>query len=127
MTLSFRLIEHNVPALYGIDTRKLTKKIRETGAILGKIQFDDQENVEFEDPNSRHLVKEVSTKEVRYFNVEKGSPRIIAYDCGIKYNIIRYFVHHLNVAFYLVPFDYDLEKNEKNIEYDGKSSIKIYL
>lgn len=34
------LQEHNVPALYGIDTRALTKKIRETGAILGKIEFD---------------------------------------------------------------------------------------
>lgn len=33
------LQEHNVPALYGIDTRALTKKIRETGAILGKIEF----------------------------------------------------------------------------------------
>ena len=34
-----RLQEHGVPALYGIDTRALTKKIRETGAILGKIEF----------------------------------------------------------------------------------------
>lgn len=33
------LQEHGVPALYGIDTRALTKKIRETGAILGKIEF----------------------------------------------------------------------------------------
>jgi carbamoyl-phosphate synthase small subunit len=34
------LQQHNVPALYGMDTRALTKKIRECGAILGKIQFD---------------------------------------------------------------------------------------
>lgn len=34
------LTEHNVPGLYGIDTRAVTKKIRETGAILGKIEFE---------------------------------------------------------------------------------------
>lgn len=39
MSLGRWLQEHGVPALYGIDTRALTKKIRETGAILGKIEF----------------------------------------------------------------------------------------
>jgi carbamoyl-phosphate synthase (ammonia) len=68
----------NVPALYGIDTRQLTKIIRETGVILGKIQFPKQKQISFQDPNKLNLVKEVSTKTVRVFNKGK-SPRIVAY------------------------------------------------
>ncbi len=40
-TLSSWLKEHNIPALYGIDTRMLTKKLRSYGATLGKIEFED--------------------------------------------------------------------------------------
>lgn len=34
--------KHNVPALYGLDTRSLTKRIREHGAVLGKIELANQ-------------------------------------------------------------------------------------
>lgn len=47
----------------GIDTRELTKKIRECGSILGKIVVDgEQDEVAFSDPNARNLVAEVSSK-----------------------------------------------------------------
>jgi len=46
------LKENNVPALYGIDTRALTKKIRDKGVLLGKIIFNN-ENIEIDDPNKR--------------------------------------------------------------------------
>ena len=48
----------------GIDTRELTKKIRECGMMLGKVvvEGEDGEGVEFEDPNLRNLVAEVSCK-----------------------------------------------------------------
>jgi hypothetical protein len=36
-------------------------------------------------------------------------PRIVAFDCGIKYNIIRYLVKYQNVQLTVVPFDYDLK------------------
>ena len=65
----------------------LTKKLREAGSLLGKIEFANQP-VAIEDPNLRNLVAEVSLKTPRVFN--KGmSPRIVAVDCGIKNNIIR--------------------------------------
>ena len=86
------LSEAGIPALCGIDTRQLTKKLRKTGALLGKIEFHDQQ-VSFEDPNQLNLVAQVSTKEIRRFGPTDGSvPRIIAIDCGIKYNIIRHFI-----------------------------------
>ena len=43
----------------------------------------------------------------------------MAYDCGMKYNIIRYFVDVHKVELTVVPFDYDLEKNPENIEWEG--------
>lgn len=38
-TLSEWMIEYNIPGLCGVDTRALTKKIREKGTLLGKFVF----------------------------------------------------------------------------------------
>ena len=111
------LSDAGVPALYGLDTRRLTKKIREAGVILGKIEFESNP-IPFDDPNKRNLVAEVSTKEIRSFGIDKF-PHIIAFDCGMKYNIIRFLIYEQNVRLTVVPFDYDLEKNPANIAYDG--------
>ena len=46
--------------LTGIDTRELTKKIREHGTLLGKLIVDGDSDLLFEDPNKRNLVAEVS-------------------------------------------------------------------
>ncbi|XP_071822470.1 carbamoyl-phosphate synthase [ammonia], mitochondrial-like [Apostichopus japonicus] len=108
-SLSEWLNEENVPALYGIDTRQLTKKIRDQGTILGKIEFSDQP-IEFDDPNIRNLLPEVSTKEIKIFG--KGNPhKIIAVDCGIKHHIIRSFVKR-GAEVKLVPWNYDYTKDE---------------
>lgn len=50
--------------LSGVDTRALTKKIREKGTLLGKLVPDGspEESLSFEDPNKKHLVQEVSLK-----------------------------------------------------------------
>ena len=60
-SLSKWLIEEGVPGIYGIDTRMLTKMIRTEGAILGKIEFEDQP-VALDDPNLRNLISQVSIK-----------------------------------------------------------------
>ena len=57
------LKEFNIPGIYGIDTRSLTKHLREDGAMLGKIVFD--KDVPFVDPNKLNLVDQVSTREVK--------------------------------------------------------------
>ena len=51
-----------MPALYGIDTRMLTKKLRDGGASLATVTFNDT-TMPFDDPNSRNLVAEVSCTE----------------------------------------------------------------
>ncbi|XP_015213760.2 carbamoyl-phosphate synthase [ammonia], mitochondrial isoform X2 [Lepisosteus oculatus] len=106
------LQEEKVPALYGVDTRMLTKIIRDKGTVLGKIEFEGQP-MKFLDPNHRNLVAEVSTKEEKVFG--KGNPiKVVAVDCGIKHNIIRLLVKH-GAEVHLVPWDQEL----LGLEYDG--------
>lgn len=57
--------EENIPGIQGIDTRELTKKIREKGTILGRIVHSlpvPDLTLGIVDPNTRNLVGEVSTK-----------------------------------------------------------------
>ena len=124
-SLSKWLIENNTPGIYGIDTRELTKNIREHGALLGHVELGPKDGVPMsfstdiiDDPNKRNLVAEVSTKEIKVYG-EGNNPCIIAYDCGMKYNIIRYFVNTHKVKLVVVPFDYDLEANSSNIGWEG--------
>eukprot|EP01035_Chromulina_nebulosa_P017478 gene17478-23030_t len=114
MSLSQWLKSEGIPAIHGIDTRMLTKKIRSKGAMLGKIEFDNQPKIQLEDPNSRNLVAEVSTKEVKIFG--KGNPyKVLAVDCGIKSNIIRMLVDR-GVEVKLVPWDYDIYNDLDNVD-----------
>lgn len=111
-SLSEWLQEEKIPALYGIDTRMLTKTIRDKGTILGKIEFDDQP-VELLDPNIRNLTAEVSVKERQIFG--EGNPyKVIAVDCGIKQNMIRNLVMR-GAEVHLVPWNHDYSQEL----YDG--------
>ncbi|XP_043931401.1 CAD protein [Protopterus annectens] len=109
------LIEQGIPGLQGVDTRALTKKIREKGTMLGKLLLDDNppDTVESIDPNKIHLTVEVSVKEPRVFNPD-GSLKIFAVDCGIKYNQIRCLCSR-GACVTVVPWDYLLDSKE----YDG--------
>ncbi|XP_054371416.1 carbamoyl-phosphate synthase [ammonia], mitochondrial isoform X2 [Molothrus ater] len=106
------LHEEQVPALYGIDTRMLSKLIRDKGTVLGKIEFEGQP-VEFVDPNKQNLIAEVSTKEVKIYG--RGNPiKVVAVDCGLKHNIIRLLVKR-GAEVHLVPWDHDFT----GMDYDG--------
>ncbi len=116
-SLSAWLKKHGIPALYGIDTRAVTKGIREHGAILGQLEVDGK-SVPPRDPNASNLVAEVSVRGTREFG--KGNRVcLVAFDCGIKYNILRYFVREHKLLVYVVPFDYDLKANKDGVQYDG--------
>jgi len=104
-SLSEWLKEENIPAIYGIDTRKLTKILREKGAMLGKIVFEN-EDIGFYDPNVIDIVKEVTTKEPLIYNDKPNQKRVVIVDCGIKNNIIRNLIKR-NLTVIRVPYDYD--------------------
>jgi len=114
---------HGIPGITGIDTRALTKKLREHGVMLGRITqgsgASSQQLGEIADPNQTNLVAEVSVKQP--ITYEPKSPAtnphsLICYDCGIKNNIIRSFLKR-GVTVHRVPWDYDLATS--NLEYDA--------
>ncbi|RHZ16100.1 hypothetical protein DYB26_000478, partial [Aphanomyces astaci] len=114
-SLSEWLVQEGIPAIAGIDTRAITKKIRAKGAIAGRIVVEGNETPAFADPNLRNLVAEVSTKTVKTYG--KGNPlKILAVDCGIKYNIIRELVKR-GAEVKVVPWDHDIASEAS--WYDG--------
>ena len=100
--------EKQIPGIYGIDTRMLTRKLRESGTMPGKVICDDID-VPFDDPNKTDLVSEVSVKEpIEY---KRSKKKIILVDCGTKNNIIQAFLKR-NITVLRVPYDYDFNKEK---------------
>lgn len=105
------LKEYEIPGIYGIDTRELTKVLREEGTMLGKIVCRNQD-VDLYDPNQFNLVKQVSIRQKKIYG--QGKYRILLIDCGVKYNIIRNFLKR-DTTVIVVPWDYDISQET----YDG--------
>lgn len=95
--------EHNVPGLYGIDTRMLTKRLREEGSMLGRLLFFT-EHKNFYDPNKINLIEKVSIPAP--FDYGKGDKTVILVDCGAKDNIIRCLLKR-GLQVRRVPWNYD--------------------
>ncbi len=85
------LIENGVPGLKGVNTRKLTKMLRNTGTMRGKVTSDitDLENIikEIKDYKPQNLVEKVSDK-MSYIDGQ-GDIKIALLNFGCKENIIR--------------------------------------
>uniref|UniRef100_UPI003217595C glutamine-hydrolyzing carbamoyl-phosphate synthase small subunit n=1 Tax=uncultured Draconibacterium sp. TaxID=1573823 RepID=UPI003217595C len=109
-SLSDWLKEYEVPGLFDIDTRALTKILREKGSMLGKIEFEDE--IDFYDPNKENLVAVASCKEREVYG--NGEHKVVLIDCGVKNNIIRCLIDR-NATVIRVPWDYDFT----NEEFDG--------
>jgi len=106
------LKEYNVPAIYGVDTRQITKIIRERGVMLGKVVIEGCDKPkEFDDPNTRNLVAEVSCKKIESY--DDGEIKIVLVDCGCKYNMIRCLVDR-GTTVIRVPWDYDFTQLDYN-------------
>lgn len=110
-SLSEWLKENHIPGIYGIDTRYLTKILREKGSLKGKIICNHQD-INFYDPNETNLVAHVSTQEKKTYG--KGKYKILLIDCGVKNNIIRHLLKR-DTTVIRVPWDYDFSKEN----YDG--------
>ena len=106
------LQEEHIAGICDIDTRALTKHLRERGSMKGKIIIDGGEEIDWVDPNIYNLVARVSCKEViEYGNSGK---RVVLVDCGVKHNILRCLIRR-GVTVIRVPWDYDFT----NLSYDG--------
>jgi carbamoyl-phosphate synthase small subunit len=113
-TLDKWLLDEGIPGIYGVDTRRLTKKLRKYGVMLGILQVCEvgedpnlgkllKEAKSITDPNLTDLVGKVSVKEPVHYDVE-GKNTVVLIDCGVKYSIIRNLLKRgINVV--RVPYD----------------------
>ena len=100
------LKREHVPGITGIDTRQLTKVLREHGVMMGKIIFDDEpDNIPSAEYEGVNWVDRVSCKEIIRYN-EGAGKKVVLVDCGVKKNIIRCLINR-GVEVIRVPWNYD--------------------
>ena len=112
-SLSDWLKREHVPGITGVDTRELTKVLREHGVMVGKILFDDDEEVPEADYEGVNFVDKVSCKEIIRYN-EGAGKKVVLVDCGVKANIIRCLIER-GVEVVRVPWNYDYT----GMDFDG--------
>ena len=118
------MVHHKIPGISGIDTRELTKKLRETGVMLGRIVQEENSpsTPTIPDPNLLNLVAEVSCTDVVTYEPHSADfplgpvATVVAYDCGIKRNILRSWLKR-GVRIHRVPWNYDLSTSA--LQYDA--------
>ncbi len=119
-TLNEFLLEEDVPGIEWIDTRAITKILREEGVQVGLLAvFNPGEKPKIDelkekvknvaDPNLRHLASEVSTKEVKKFTPPNPKGKVIVIDLGVKHNILRNLVKR-KMEVILVPYNYSYDE-----------------
>lgn len=108
------LKREHVPGITGIDTRELTKVLREHGVMMGQIIFDDEpKNIPQAQYEGVNFVDRVSCKEIIRYN-EGAGKRVVLVDCGVKANIIRNLIER-GLEVVRVPWNYDYTE----MEFDG--------
>ncbi|MBO7471513.1 MAG: carbamoyl-phosphate synthase large subunit [Bacteroidaceae bacterium] len=113
-SLSEWLRREKIPAITGVDTRRLTKRLRECGVMRGRIVVsEDSEYPEIIDYGSINWVEQVSCKEIIRYN-EGAGKRVVLVDCGVKANIIRCLISR-GVEVIRVPWNYDFNQ----LDFDG--------
>ena len=139
-SLAAWLKRERIPAITGVDTRRLTKVLREHGVMMGRIVFNEElrmKNEEYvtavpsnENYGSVNWVEKVSCKEIvvyrpdgstvtaaansSFFTLHSLFPRVVLVDCGVKANIIRCLLRR-GLEVVRVPWDYDFNQ----LEFDG--------
>lgn len=108
------LKREHVPGITGIDTRELTKVLREHGVMMGQIIFDDEpDNIPQAQYEGVNFVDRVSCKDIIKYN-EGAGKRVVLVDCGVKANIIRNLIER-GLEVVRVPWNYDYT----DMEFDG--------
>ncbi len=112
-SLSDWLVEHDVPAIWGVDTRAITKIIREKGVMMAKLTPEGSEPIEnCPKYGETNIVAEVSPTQISEYG--SGDKTVVLVDYGAKFNIIRCLINR-GVKVVRVPWNYDFT----TMEYDG--------
>ena len=113
-TLSEVLEENDVPAISGVDTRMLTRILRDAGGMRAIItDIDTPTEVAVEKikavPRPEKLVEKVSSSKRWFARTPNHKYNIVAIDCGMKLNMVRNLNHQgCNVT--VVPWNTPAEK-----------------
>ena len=120
-TLAEWLKEEGVSGICGIDTRALTKRLREQGVMMGCVAMGDEVDeraIRAQLASFRYgevnFVDEVSCRDIITYSEAKGRKRVVLVDCGVKHNIIR-CLQKRDLAVIRTPWDYDFN----GLDYDG--------
>jgi len=112
---------YDVPGITGVDTRAITRLLRDQGTTLGRIAIGADTSLappeasQYWDPSAENLVDQVSTKTPYQLN-SKGTIKIAVLDFGAKANILRSLVRR-DVAVTVLPWNYDF--NSVRDQFDG--------
>ena len=113
-TLSDWLIEENIVGVCDVDTRAITKLLREKGNMKAKIISNSSDNIDFVDTNLVNQVEIVSCKKIITYNDGANRKKIVLIDCGVSHSIIRNFIA-MDLCIIRVPWDF----NFNEIDFDG--------
>lgn len=111
----------NIPAITGVDTRAITRLLRDQGTTLGRLAIGADASApaptseQYWDPSIENLVDQVSTKYPYQLN-PTGNIKIAVLDFGVKANILRSLVRR-NAAVTVLPWNYDF--NSIRDKFDG--------
>jgi carbamoyl-phosphate synthase small subunit len=113
-TMDEFLKNNNIIGIYDIDTRALTKKIREHGVMNGAITTELPRNMnaflkELNGYVIQDAVKSVSSQEMIFYPARKEKYSVVLYDYGCKANIIRSLLAR-DCSVTVVPYNTELEK-----------------
>ena len=119
---------HNIPGIEEIDTRKITRNVRELGTVLCVFGPVDKEELlrdrlsKLTSPELDDLVDLVSIKEPVMLNhqstdeIGRTKPRLAALDCGIKFNILRSLCQYFEVIWCPPDTSFDTLVEEYQID-----------
>jgi len=129
------MIEEKIPGIEGVDVRAVTRRLRESGTIKGRLLVEgspDRDEIAsspYQDPGNRNVVAEVSCKEpILHRCASDGAPRVILVDCGAKTSIIRSFLDR-GADVLQVPWNHDFvaEKGDAVLLSNGPGDPKMAL
>ena len=124
-SLSGRMEDEGIPGIHGIDTRLLTRKIRNSGVMPACISVYEKEEDTQEllamsrelDYSKINFVEKVSVGEAKTYG--KGSKRAVLIDYGVKMGIVRE-LNKRGVEVVVVPFN---TSSEEVLSYSPKGVL----
>lgn len=108
-SLSDTMKQYNIPGIFGVDTRQLTRSIRDKGSrkvLITDIETSNEKALQklSETDIKKDAVMTVSPKNIVKYEVPNPKHHIVCIDCGMKKNILR-SLNNLGISVSVVPYN----------------------